>query len=84
MINIIPILRYLPLRFNKKVKATADEYYSLLQQLYKNYLDEGKTGIAQPCLAEYVKKNLDKEGLDELDLHHLFLDLITAGVETIA
>ncbi|RUS19007.1 cytochrome P450 [Endogone sp. FLAS-F59071] len=84
MLNIIPILRYLPLSFNKKVKATVDEYYDILRKLYKNYLEEEQTGVAQPCMANYVKNNLDKAELDELDLHHLFLDLITAGVETTA
>ncbi|RUS32685.1 hypothetical protein BC938DRAFT_474607 [Jimgerdemannia flammicorona] len=84
VVNLLPFLQCLPIGLDKKAKKIMDGYFSLTKKLFDKFKEDKKCGITQPCVAEYILEHMEEEGIDDFDVHNLFIDLFGGGLDTSA
>lgn len=60
------------------------DFYTLLNQFLDEFKEEEKQGKAKPCVAGYLRENMEEDGMDDSDLLQAFFDLFTAGTDTVS
>ncbi|RUP45867.1 cytochrome P450 [Jimgerdemannia flammicorona] len=84
IINLFPILRKLPLGLNKKARHLMANYFDLMKQFWDRFKEEHARGETKPCVASHVINHQDDDGLDDFDVHNMFIDVLGAGLDTTA
>ncbi|KAL1919086.1 uncharacterized protein VTP21DRAFT_2467 [Calcarisporiella thermophila] len=88
LIDMVPLLKYIP----NPIMSKAKRLVALEKKVFKQLVGRVREDIAAAergeaempnCLAAYVVKNGEREGLDELDVEFLCGALLGGGLETV-
>ncbi|ORX91698.1 cytochrome P450 [Basidiobolus meristosporus CBS 931.73] len=79
MLDLFPILRWLPTSLRAKATALRDRREGLALKFLNQLKEEIEQGVAIPCFAKHILENQGEYDLEELDIVNLCAAMMIAG-----